>query len=84
MGWLSGAMDDCMWTQLLDQRIHTGAVSNVELMMNKPSHSLDQPLLIEASITLGSKDDRSLIIVDSVNLETPGAKVHASLRADET
>ena len=68
----------------LDQRIHTSAVSNVELMMTKPSHFLDHPLLIEASVTLGSKDHRSLIIVDSVNLETPGAKVHTSLRANKT
>ena len=49
----------------------TRAVSNVELMMNKPSHFLDQPLLVEASVALRPEDHRSLIIVDSVNLETP-------------
>ena len=52
--------------------------------MNEPSHFLNQPLLVEASVALGPKDHRSLIIVDAVNLETPGAEIQTSLRANET
>ena len=53
-------------------------------MVNEPSHFLDQPLLVEASVALRPEDHRSLIIVDSVNLEPVRTKVHTSLRANET
>lgn len=77
-------MDNCRRTQLVYQRNDTPTISNVELVVNEPSHFLDESLLVEAGVALRPKNYLPLIIVDAVNFEAVPAEGHTGLRADQT
>ena len=60
------------------------AIANVQLVMPKTGQRLFQPPLVPPRVALRAKEDRPLIVVDSMDFESEVVQVTADFRTDQT
>ena len=62
---------------------HPRSIPDIQLVMSKIGEALLEAALIPASITLRPEEDRPLIVIETVNLESTLGKETAHLRTDQ-
>ena len=82
---LCRCMDDGIRTDLSNEVDYSLTIADIDLVMNESRKSGGEALLIPSGVALRTKEDGTLVVVDSMNLvaEFVG-EVKADLRADET
>jgi len=84
MAGLGGGVDDGVGPDLSNKVEDTLSVADVELVVDEALEILLEALLIPAGVSLRAKEDRALIVIDSVDLVSKFiGKVVTNLRADE-
>ena len=81
---LSCRMDDGVWLYLGNQLNNTLTITDVEFVVNESFEIAFEPMLVPAGITLGTKENGTLVVIDSVNVITKFlGKVLTHLGADQ-
>ena len=79
MGRLGGRVYNQGRFYFLYRRVNSGTVANVLFMMMKTRNRCRQPPLVPTRVTLGTKKNRALIIVNPVDFEAMVIEVEANL-----
>ena len=84
MAGLGGRVHDDVGAHLLDQGQHARAVTDVELVVGEAGDLLGQARLVPAGVTLRTKEDGTLVVVDAMDRQARLlVEVHGDLRADQ-
>ena len=84
MAGLSGCMHNCIRTHLPQEFQHAFAVADVQFVVLISLNQRSESLLIPAGVTLRSKEDGSLIVVDTMNLPALRREVETDLGPNES
>ena len=76
-------MDNRVWPNSVDKSQHAIAIADVEFVVDKVGQRLNQTLLVPPRVTGGAKEDRPLVVVDSMDLPSQGVEMRDNLAADE-
>jgi len=83
MGGLGGRVDNQSRLDFFDDLADPRPIPYVNLVVSKARESAFKAPLVPPRIPLGTEENRSLIVVDPVNLEPTDAEVEADFRSDQ-
>src|SRR5580658_7930221 len=83
MGRLRGGVDDQVRTHFVEQSEHALAVADIERRVLIAGNLLPQAIEDPTGVALGTEENRAMIVVDSVNLESLTGEESGNFRANE-
>src|SRR5580698_10573544 len=83
MGRLRGGVDDQVRTYFAQQGEHAVAVADIERRVVIAGNVLTQAIQNPTGVALGTEENRAMIVVDSVNLESLTSEESGNFRANE-
>ena len=69
--------------QFLHQLAEAGAVADIQFVVVKVGHGSLQPLLVPARVGLRPEENRSLVVIQPMDLEPPCREKNTNLRTDQ-
>src|ERR1051326_7639915 len=83
MRWLRRGVNDRRRLEFLDQPENACPIANIQLVMNESGKAARETVLVPASVSLRPEENLTLVIVNTVDLESASVEKSAHLRPDQ-